>query len=217
MLTRIAAVLVAHMLTTFVLLIVIVVLVACSDGDGDRRDRDEPRAEPPVAGNVLAFDSTTGENVKEEPDNTFHIPACGKGKLGYVTTRWTTPLRATAMMRVGYTVTASADAKIVGHERRSDAGRMALHFQRKGDDGRQAKLDQGYRQWSTARKVLAPGDHVFEVQLVPQAWGNRAGFSQALLQPENAGVTLSDNQSAGHGVCMAAGTASLAITSFTAE
>ena len=106
-------------------------------------------------------------------------------------------------------------ARIVGEERRGDQGRMHLHFQRSGDDWSSSKLSAGYRQWSSAKQLLAAGSYVFEVPLVASEWGNRTGFDAARSRVENVGFTLSDRQSAGHGVCMAAGTATITVKSFT--
>ena len=65
--------------------------------------------------------------------------------------------------------------------------------------------------------LLAAGSFVFEAPLVASAWGNRTGFDAARSRVENVGFTLGDNQTKGHGVCMAAGTASLTVTGFSIQ
>jgi hypothetical protein len=168
---------------------------------------------------ALDFASTTGKRVKESPANTFHIPACTRGKLGYVVASWPEPMFGT-VMRIHYTITASPDAQIVGYEHRDQAGRLALYFQRDGMDYGQAKYDLGYRWWSRARQVLTPGDHSFEVLIELDKWTGggtqaQAHFDAARNDLNGVGFTLSDNQSAGHGVCMKAGTAKLTVKAFT--
>lgn len=188
-----------------VLALVALVLVAC-DKDRPRRDRDydEPRAEEPRAPGTF---------------RVVNIPACGEGKAGYVTIRWPAPMTGSTM-RIEYTVTASDGALIIGNEERDrlEPGRMALFFQRDGDDFGYTKYNAGYRQWSLARDFLTPGSHVFEVALTHDKWttiGGEHGFDAARNDVENVGFTLSGAQSAGHGVCMASGTASITVTSFT--
>lgn len=209
-------------------------LAACKDGDRrPRRDDyrppvEQPGTTPPVS--AIDFRSTTGSGVNESPNDTFSIPRCGAGKLGYIVTRWTVPLRATGTMTVTFTVTASPDAKIIGNEVREkmEPGRAALYFQRNSHDSSDPQAldgryyDRGYRQWSHAREFLTPGDHTFSVVLTNDKWtgGNDqsdSAFSQAMLDPANAGITLSGAQSAGHGVCMAAGSASITLKSLTVE
>lgn len=194
------------------------ILFGCKDKDRRRdRDRDEPRQEEPAG--AIDFRSTTGRNVTESPNDTFAIPACGRGKLGYVVTRWPAPISGT--MRLEYTFEASADAKVVDDEDHTKTpGVMALFFQRDGDDYSQSKYDRGYRQWSLPRQILEPGSHVFEVALTPDQWNfGHAGFEATKADVENVGFTLAGygGASAGHGICMAAGTASITVRGLTVQ
>lgn len=179
------------------IILVALTLVACKDGDR-RRDRprtEQPRQEQPLVGRVI------------------EIPACGVGKAGYVTMKWAPPIAGT--MRIAFTITGTLDARIVGHEQRDAQGRMHLFFQREGDDFSVRKYEAGYRQWSTAYSLLQVGDFELSVPLTADKWGNRAGFDAARENVENVGFTLGDNQAKGHGVCMAAGSASITVQAFS--
>lgn len=187
------------------ILFVALAIVGCKDKD---RRRDRPRAEEP-----RQQQSIIGK--------IFEIPACGVGKLGYVTMAWPTPLEAGQTMRIEFSFEQSGDAKVVDNEdRRSTPGNMALFFQREGDDYSNEKYNRGYRQWSNPRQLATPGDHVFEVELLPANWNfGLVNFVPAMRDVENVGFTLAGygGPSAGHGVCMASGTAKLTITNFTVE
>ena len=75
------------------------------------------------------------------------------------------------------------------------------------------------RWWSRSRQLLTPGEHTHEVALDRTLWTGggtqeQAAFDRARQYVENVGFTLSDNQSAGHGVCMKAGAASVTVKAF---
>ena len=208
-----------RMLLAHGLMLAILMLASCDD-DKPRRSLDTGSTSSLTDG--LNFRSTTGKGVVEEPDNTFAIPACGDSrKLGYITAPWRTPLPLGATFTVAFNVWVSTGASIVGFEDAGSAGRAALHFQRKSPDKKDpyalsGKLyERGYRQWSTAREALTAGDHVFSAVLTADKWGNRVGFDKAREDPAYAGITLSGRQSAGHGVCMAAGSGYVTIYSLT--
>lgn len=199
---------------------ILVTLAACNDNDRRRRDRDDPTPPPSEEPFKADFKSTTGKNVTENPNDTFHIPNCGVGKLGYVVTRYPAPISGS--IRLEYTYTASPDAIVIDNEdRKSTPGVMALFFQRRGDDYSQSKYDRGYRQWSLPRqKLTESGTFVFEVPLTPDQWNfGHSGFEATKNDVENVGFTLAGygGPSAGHGVCMASGTASITVNSITVE
>jgi hypothetical protein len=164
---------------------------------------------------VPAFDATTGAGVVESPANTFIIPRCYRSnKLGYVTARWSPPLTA-SVMSVTYTLTLSPGAVLVGYESGATGTRLALHFQRRGDNKGQSHYDQGYRQWSRARAVLQPGTYTFEVPLTSDNWTHPNGFDASMRNVDRVGFTVSDTNTAGHGICMKSGTGSITAVSFS--
>jgi hypothetical protein len=195
-------------------------LVACDDDDDKKRSSNDDTTTTVSDG--LNFKSTTGSGVTENPPNTFSIPTCGKGKLGYIVTKWKTPMAGS--ISVTFSVAASPDAIIVGYEDHKSSGRAALFIQRRNDTDTASKdpyaLDErlynrGYREWSHARKPLAVGDHTFSVPLVPTSWNFPDQLSKALEDPAYVGITLSGAESAGHGVCMLSGTASVTLKTLT--
>lgn len=207
-------------LVACIALALISVTSCSSDGDRKRTPRQE-QPKLPFDGSTARWSSTTGIKASFIGSSGIAIPRCGKGKLGYVTVRWPAPMVG-GSMKLTYSLELSPDGKIVGHENRTQSGRIALHFQRQGDDFRQYKYDRGYRQWSYHRPVLIAGEHTIEVPLVHASWNGGGSkklehFEAAMKSVKNVGFTLSDNQTAGHGVCMATGTARLSIKQFSVE
>ena len=202
----------------------LLLLSACSDDDDN--DRPDTGTDPTTGQN---FRSTTGKGVDEEPSNTFRIPTCGDDrKLGYITMRWRTPLPAGATFTMAFNVWLSEGASVVGYEEMNVAGRAALHFQRKSPDSddpyalSEKLYNRGYRQWSHTREMLTSGDHVFSAVLKNELWtggGSQAdsAFNNALNDPGYAGITLSGSQTAGHGVCMTAGTGYVTIYNLSVQ
>ena len=160
-----------------------------------------------------SWSSTTGRGVVESPPNTFHIPRCGYGrKLGYVTVPWRTPITASNMI-VAFEVAISPGGKIVGFESMGGTRpvQAAMLLQRRYDDYGLRKYNQGYRWWSRKREPLTAGYHHWTVPLQRILWtggGTQLDYWWDMTRRYigNVGVTFSDTQSAGHGVCMQAGT-----------
>jgi hypothetical protein len=150
---------------------------------------------------------------------TFEFPKCGKGSVHYVTRRIDGPITGTVMLT--YTIEASADAVFTASDG-GTPGRIALHFQRSGDNWSARGKYAGYRWYSINRPLIAPGTHTISIPLDIAHWGavlasgrTQALFDAAKARPTRIGFTFGGTGNAGHGVCLETGTARFTVKSFT--
>jgi hypothetical protein len=150
---------------------------------------------------------------------TFEFPKCGKGSVHYVTKRIDGPLSGTVTLT--YSIEASADAVFTASDG-GGAGRIALHFQRSGDNWSARGKYAGYRWYSGNRPLVASGEHTISIPLGLAQWGavlasgrTQALFDAARQRAYRIGFTFGGASNAGHGVCLESGTARFTIKAFT--
>jgi hypothetical protein len=102
------------------------------------------------------------------------------------------------------------------------AGRIALHFQRSGDNWSARGKYAGYRWYSGNRPLVASGEHTISIPLGLAQWGavlasgrTQALFDAARQRAYRIGFTFGGASNAGHGVCLESGTARFTIKAFT--
>jgi hypothetical protein len=150
---------------------------------------------------------------------TFEFPKCGKGSVHYVTKRIDGPFSGTVTLT--YSIEASADAVFVASDGWTP-GRIALHFQRKGDDWSARGKYAGYRWYSLYRQYVLPGEHTIGLSSDLANWGavlssgrTQALFDAAKHRAYRIGFTFGGSGNAGHGVCLSTGSAQFTIRAFT--
>jgi hypothetical protein len=146
----------------------------------------------------------------------FDFPKCGAGSVHYVTRRIDGPIKGPVTLT--YSIEASADAVFMASDG-GTPGRIALHFQRKGDNWSGRGKYAGYRWYSLNRPLIAAGTHTISLPFDLAHWGAvlASGRTQSLFDQAKAGVyrigfTFGGSSNAGHGVCMKSGTARFSFT-----
>jgi hypothetical protein len=190
-------------------------LLACS---ASANHNDVPPATEWQIGPVINGRSSS-PGMPQKTGDTFDIPACRKGEVHYVTKK--IKGRLTGSMTLTYTIEASPDAVFVAADG-GTPGRIALHFQRKGDDWSARGKYAGYRWYSLNRPLIAPGTHTISIPLDLAHWGavlasgrTQALFDAAKAKPHRLGFTFGGTGNAGHGVCLSSGTARFTVKSFS--
>jgi hypothetical protein len=164
---------------------------------------------------------SSSPGMPQKTGDTFDIPACRNGEVHYVTK--TIKGRLTGTMTLTYTIEASPDAVFVAADG-GTPGRIALHFQRKGDDWSARGKYAGYRWYSSARHLVTPGEHTINIPLDLASWKavlgsgrTQALFDAAKARPTRVGFTFGGTGNAGHGVCLSSGSARFTVKSFTVQ
>jgi hypothetical protein len=105
-------------------------------------------------------------------------------------------------------------------------GTIRLFFQQAGDDLSGAGQYEFYRWWSTADNVLKVGPGTISVALNPSLWTSvfgkngtaaGAGWTNALANVANIGITFGGGCFAGHGVWLLGGSANFNMESFAVQ
>jgi hypothetical protein len=143
----------------------------------------------------------------------FDFPMAGRGEVHYVTKTVKGPL--TGSLTLTYSIEASPGTVFSACDG-GTPGRLAIHFQRKGDDWSARGAYAGYRWYSTKRTVLVSGEHTtISIPLDDiWHWGAVLGtgrtqplFDAAKARPARIGFTFGGTGNAGHGVHLLAGSA----------
>jgi hypothetical protein len=202
----------------FVLFLSLFILAACvSDGDDD--DFYDP---PPSDYNGWAIQFSP--SMPEKISDSFNFPRCSdpvspSGPSVHYVTKSTGPM-ATRDMALTYRIEGDGVFKATeGH-----SPRLSLYFQRIGDDlSAEGKL-AAYRWFSKDKVAMAAGRHTIKVPLVHAEWGpvysgsefnTDAYFKAAMREAARVGFVLGGSVGAGHGVCLASGTAKFIIEGFS--
>jgi hypothetical protein len=146
----------------------------------------------------------------------FDFPMQGRGEVHYVTSKINGPI--TGALTLTYSIEASPGTVFSACDG-GTPGRLAMHFQRKGDDWSARGAYAGYRWYSRSRPLLVPGAHTITVPLDFEHWGavlvsgmTRPLFDAAKSRPARIGFTFGGTSNAGHGVHLLAGSARFSFT-----
>jgi hypothetical protein len=141
----------------------------------------------------------------------FDFPMQGRGEVHYVTRTIKGPL--TGSLTLTYSIEASEGAVFSACDG-GTPGRLAIHFQRKGDDWSARGAYAGYRWYSVRRTLLVPGANTITIPLDFEHWGAVLGtgrtqplFDAAKARPARIGFTFGGTGNAGHGVHLLSGSA----------
>jgi hypothetical protein len=180
---------------------------------------------PTVPGTVtLQKDgSHDGHFVMPAVGSTFVIPPCGptverKDGIHYLTKAVSTRINGPVTL----TYTLAGDGVIVPTE--GTGPRMALYFQRNGDDWSAAGKYAAYRWYAKTRVTIVNGTYTYTVALDYPNWGpvissstfnTLTNFEAAKTTPRRVGVVFGGSVGAGHGVCTTSGTSTMKIVGFS--
>jgi hypothetical protein len=196
-------------------LLLALALAACGS-DGDDNDYDPP------SGTGWAIQFSPG--MPEEINNSFSFPRCSDpispdGPSVHYVTKPTGPMPGGSMVLTYRIEGNGVFAPTEGH-----SPRLALYFQRKGDDLTAKGKMAVYRWYSKDRLALKVGRYTLTVPLTHAEWGpvyssseynTSSYFKAAMENAQRVGFVLGGSVGAGHGVCLTSGSAKLIIESFS--
>ena len=153
----------------------------------------------------------------------FPHPRPSAGHVHYVTTR-TGSLAGKSKIVMRYRIEAEPGVRLAPRGAPETTAKLALYFQRRGDDWSARGPYEHYRWYATHgnRIPLTPGEHEVSLTLDPRNWQSLASakgsdvpaqFRAALANAERVGFVLGGGGSAGHGV-YATGPARFELLSF---
>jgi hypothetical protein len=165
---------------------------------------------------MTAWQITRSIGMPKKITDGFDFPMQGRGEVHYVTRTVKGPI--TGSLALTYTIEASDSAVFVACDG-GTPGRIAIHFQRKGDDWSARGSYAGYRWYSLNRPLVAPGTHTISIPLDLANWiavlptsRTQPLFDAAKSRPARIGFTFGGSGNAGHGVCLKSGTARFSFT-----
>jgi hypothetical protein len=194
----------------FLPILFVLALAACSS-DGD---------DTPYSGWSTQFSPSMPERIT----NSFNFPKCSDpispdGPSVHYVTKPTGPMAGGSMVLTYRIEGNGVFAATEGH-----SPRLALYFQRKGDDLTGKGKMAVYRWYSKERLALKVGTFTLSAPLSHASWGPVFSSSEyntiyyfqgAMENAQKVGFVLGGSVGAGHGVCLKSGSAKLTIESFS--
>lgn len=170
-------------------------------------------------------DTSAGHFAMPPEGSTFVIKPCGPtieraDGIHYVTKGLGSGGTIAGVPAMTLTYTIAGDGVVVPTEGTNP--RLALYFQRKGDDWSASGKYAAYRWYSRVRSELTPGTHTISIPLTRDQWtpvvsstyNTDANFEAAKASPRRIGFVFGGSVGAGHGVCTTSGTATFTLVDF---